>query len=130
VDTAAHRVELHVDSRALRVRDPHGSDKDRGEIESTMLGPEVLDTARYPEIVFRSSSVEPAGPGSWNVRGNLTLHGQPRPITVNVIEKDGHYAGQAVFKQTEFGIKPIRVGGGAVRVKDELRIEFDIQLAP
>ena len=69
VDAAAHRVELHVDSKALRVRDPHGLDKDRGEIESTMLGPEVLDAERYPEIVFRTSSVEPAGPGSWNVWG-------------------------------------------------------------
>jgi hypothetical protein len=33
------------------------------------------------------------------------------------------------LKQTEFGIKPVKVAGGAVRVKDEIQIDLDIQLA-
>src|SRR5438132_12592088 len=54
VDAAAHRVELRVDSKALRVRDLDVSEKDRGEIQTTMLGPQVLDVEGYPQIVFRS----------------------------------------------------------------------------
>src|SRR4051812_45801718 len=50
VDPEAHRVELRVDAAALRVQDPKASDKDRAEIQKTMLGPEVLDAERYPEI--------------------------------------------------------------------------------
>lgn len=129
VDDKAHKVEFHVEAGALLVRDPQGPEKDRAEVQKTMLGPGVLDSERYAEIAFRSASAEPAGEGAWKVSGTLTLHGQSRPVTVAVKEAGGHYTGSASLKQTEFGIKPARVGGGAVRVKDELRIEFDIQLA-
>ena len=128
-DTASHRVELRVEAAALRVQDPKGSDKDREQIEKTMLGPDVLDTERYHEIVFQSTSVREAGAGAWNVSGNLTLHGATRPVTVEVRERGGHYAGSATIRQSEFGIKPVKVAGGTVKVKDEVKIEFDIQLA-
>ena len=129
VDTSAPHLELRTDAAALRVRDPKASDKDRSEIQKTMLGPEVLDVERYPEIAFRSTAVEPMGAGAWKVRGALTLHGQTRPLAVEVNERAGHYVGSLLLKQTDFGIKPIRIAGGTVRVKDEIRIEFDIQLA-
>lgn len=123
-------AEVHVDARALRVVDRDVSEKDRAEIQKTMLGPEVLDSERFPEIVFRTTSAESAGAGRWTLRGNLTLHGETRAVTVEAILKNGHYTGHATVKQTEFGMKPVRVAGGAVRVKDEVRIEFDVQLAP
>ena len=129
-DTAAHAVEFRVDASALRVRDANVSDKDREEIQKTMSGPEVLDVQRYPEITFRSTTVEPSGPDSWKVTGSLTLHGQTRPVAITVNQKAGHFAGSAQLKQTDFGIKPVRVAGGTVRVKDEIRIEFDVQLKP
>ena len=94
-----------------------------------MLGPEVLDAERHPEIAFRSTAAEPAGAGSWKVQGNLTLHGQTRTVVVEVREEGGHYVGTSRFKQTEFGIQPVKVAGGSIRVKDEIRIEFNIQLA-
>jgi len=129
VDTGAHKVELRLQAGALKVLDPKTSEKDRAEIQKTMLGPDVLDVAQYPEISFQSTGAESSGNGSWKVRGSLTLHGQSKPVVVDVSEKDGHYVGTAQLKQTDFGIKPVRVAGGTVRVKDELRIEFDIQLA-
>src|SRR5438067_3085849 len=42
-DATTHHVEVHARSGALRVRDAKVSDKDRAEIQKTMLGPEVLD---------------------------------------------------------------------------------------
>ncbi|HEV2687217.1 MAG TPA: YceI family protein [Bryobacteraceae bacterium] len=128
-DITGHHVELTVEASALRVRDTDASEKDRAEIQKTMLGPAVLDTERYREIVFRSTAAEPAGTGAWNVSGALTLHGQTKTVAVRVSEKAGHYIGQVALKQTDFGMKPVKVGGGAVKVKDEIRIEFDIQLA-
>jgi polyisoprenoid-binding protein YceI len=129
VDTAAQQVELRVVAGSLRVRDAKASEKDRAEIQKTMLGPDVLDSERYPDIVFRSATVAPAGTDSWEVRGNLTLHGQTRPVAVKVSEKAGHYVGTALLKQTDFGVKPVRIAGGTVRVRDEIQIEFDIELA-
>jgi polyisoprenoid-binding protein YceI len=129
VDATAHTVELTVKAGTLKVRDANVSDKDRAQIQSTMLGPEVLDAASSPEIIFRSTAAESAGAGSWTLHGNLTLRGQTRPVTVTVKESSGHYVGTARLKQTEFGITPVKVAGGAVKVKDEIRIEFDISLA-
>jgi polyisoprenoid-binding protein YceI len=128
-DSDAHHVEVRIDAAALRVRDSKASEKDRNEIQTTMLGPNVLDSEHHPEIVFRSATVEPMGTGSWKVHGDLKLHGQSRPVTVEVSERGGHYLGSLLLKQAEFGIKPVRVAGGTVRVKDEIRIEFDIQMA-
>jgi polyisoprenoid-binding protein YceI len=129
VDTSAHTVELRVAAGSLKVRDPNVSEKDRGEIQSTMLGPEVLDVEHHSEIVFRSTGAESTGDRAWRLRGNLTIHGQSRPVEVEVRENAGHYRGGARLKQSEFGIKPVKVAGGTIRVKDEIRIEFDIQPA-
>ena len=129
VDVEARKVELHVNAAALRVRDAKVSDKDRGEIQTTMLGPEVLDAGNHKEIVFQSTGAEAAGTGAWKVSGNLTLHGETKPVSLEVREKDGHYSGTCRFNITAFGIKPVKAAGGTVRVKDEVQIDFDIQLA-
>jgi polyisoprenoid-binding protein YceI len=129
VDVEGRKVELHASAGALRVRDPKVSDKDRGEIQTNMLGTDVLDAENYKEIKFQSTSAEPAGTGTWKVTGALTLHGQTRPVSMEIHARDGHYVGACRFKITDFGIKPVKVAGGTVRVKDDVQIEFDIQLA-
>jgi polyisoprenoid-binding protein YceI len=121
-------VEIHVDASQLRVIDKDASEKERAEVQKTMVGPEVLDSEHHPEIVFKSTNAEPTGQGRWTLHGNLTLCGQKRPVTVQVALKDGHYTGETTVKQTDFGIKP--PGKLGVRAKDEVRIEFDVQLAP
>jgi polyisoprenoid-binding protein YceI len=127
-DTGLHpAVEIRVDARALRVIDKGGSEKDRAEVQQTMLGPEVLDSERHQEIVFKSTGAEAAGEGRWTLRGNLTLRGQTRPVSVQVTLKDGRYTGETSVKQTDFGIKP--PGKAGVRAKDEVKIEFEVLLA-
>lgn len=119
-------VELQVDARQLQAMDPDVSAKDRAEVQQTMLGPTVLDSARFPEIRFRSLTVEKAGEGKWRVHGDLTLHGETRPVLVEVNGGSGHYRGSATVRQTDFGVKPVSAGGGAIKVKDEVRVEFEI----
>lgn len=127
-DVGSHpSVEVHVDARALRVTGKDEPEKDRAEVQATMLGPEVLDSEHHQEIIFKSTTAEPAGPGRWTLRGNLTLHGQTRPVTVEVTLKEGHYIGSATVKQTDFGIKP--PGKPGIRAKDEVAVEFDVRLA-
>jgi len=111
------------------VIDPGESEKDRGEVQKVMLGPDVLDTSRYPEIKFVSEKVEVLGESRWRVAGNLTLHGQTKPVTLETTLEKGHYRGTATVLQTNFGITPIKVAGGSIKVKDEVQIEYDIVLA-
>jgi polyisoprenoid-binding protein YceI len=129
MDAAAGTVELRVNASSLKVLDPKTSDADKSEIQSTMLGSKVLDAGRFPEIVFRSRRTQPTGSASWQVNGDLTLHGQTHPVQVEVRQNGEHYVGTARFKQTEFGIQPVTAAGGSIRVKDELLIEFDIQVS-
>ena len=126
-DTGSHAaVEIHVDARALRVIDKSESEKDRAEVQKTMLGPEVLDSERYHEIVFKSTTAEATDQGQWTLHGTLTLRGQTRPVTIHVTLKNGQYTGETTVKQTDFGITP--PGKAGVRAKDEVRIAFDVRL--
>ena len=119
-------VEISVQSANLQVLDPGLAAGSRAEVLARMLGPEVLDSARYPDIVFTSTAIESVGPDRWTVTGRLSIHGVTRPTTFSVALRDGRYRGTAVLKQRDFGIEPISIVGGTVRVKDELKVEFDI----
>src|ERR1700688_1575640 len=60
-DTGPHpAVEVHVDARELRVIGKDEPEKDRAEVQKTMLGPEVLDSEHYQEIVFKSTAADSA----------------------------------------------------------------------
>jgi len=70
--------------------------------------------------------VEQQSGGEVSVSCNLMLHGQTQPINLRVVNTQLHDRGMAVLKQTEFGIKPITVGGGTIKEKDEVKIDFEI----
>jgi len=125
-DSGHSSVQLRVDSRKMRVLDPDTSADKRAEIQHTMQSAKVLDVEKFPEISYQSTAVTSRGTGQWEVRGNLTLHGKKQPVAVDVSLQGGHYRGSASIKQSDFGIEPIRIAGGTVKVKDELKIEFDI----
>jgi len=57
------------------------------------------------------------------------LHGQTRDVTVAVTMAQGHYLATVKLRQTDFGITPISIAGGAVSVKDEVQIDADIVTA-
>lgn len=118
-------VTLRVNAKEMKVVDPQVSDKDRAEIQRDMNA-KVLASEQYPTIEFASTSVKKTGPEHWTVVGNLTLHGQTKPVTVTVSRVGGHYSGDAKLKQTAFGITPVSAAGGTVKVKDEVKVTFEI----
>ena len=126
LDEGKRTVDFTVDAKQLRVLDPDASSSERIQVQANMQGAEVLDVSKFPEIKFSSTSIEPNGAGKWTVRGALTLHGQTHAVSVNVQGGSGHYTGSAALKQTDFGITPISIAGGSVKVKDEIRVEFEI----
>ena len=129
-DSVKPSVEFWVDADSLRVLDRDLSAKDRAEVQRTMEGPEVLDIGQFPEIHFRSTAVEKESANRWTVRGDLNLHGQSGPVVVHASETDGRYVGSAILNQRDFGITPITIAGGTVRVKDLVKIEFDVATMP
>ena len=127
---AALRVQVRADS--LEVMDDIKS-KDRQEIESTMSNT-VLETAKFPEISFASTSVAATQLGDSryqaNINGNLTLHGSTRPITiptqVTLMGDMLRAGGEFPLLQSNFGIAPVSAAGGTIKLKDELKLSFDI----
>jgi polyisoprenoid-binding protein YceI len=119
-------VEIQVRSAELVALDPALSPSKRAEVQARMVGPDVLDVTQYPDITFVSTALESPGANRWNVNGRLTIHGQTRPVTFTVTRQDGHYRGTVALKQSDFGIRPISIVGGTVKVKDELKDEFDV----
>ena len=119
-------VEATIQTADLSVLDPELSPSKRAEVQGRMLGPEVLDAKTYPQITFASTAIEPAGTGQWRVSGRLTIHGHTQLVTVPVTHEKGAYRGRVRIKQRDYGITPISIAGGTVKVKDELSIEFEI----
>lgn len=111
------------------------SDKDRREIERVMQQ-EVLESSTYPEIIYqcpaRSAVVSGNGGGPLDVtlQGSLTLHGvtrrQPVRARVFLMGEMLRSQGELTLRQGEYGIRPVSVAGGMLKVKDEVKLTFDI----
>jgi polyisoprenoid-binding protein YceI len=129
IDETKKTVDVTVNAAKMEVLDPKLSADRRASVQANMSGSGVLDTAKYPMIVFHSSNVEFDAKGHGSVPGNLTLHGQTHAIVVDLTRVGvGHFTGSATVRQTAFGITPIRIMGGAVTVKDDVNVVFDIFL--
>lgn len=123
-------VSFTVSASSLVVEpDPKLSESDRADVQDTMQT-KVLESGKYPRIEFRSTRIMGRGSDTWDVEGDLSLHGVSRPITLVVQKNNGHYVGRTRIKQTDFAIRPVSVGAGLVKVSDEVEIEFDIVTAP
>lgn len=126
VDEGAGHVTLVIEAARLKVQDPQLAPDKRQQVQQRMLSPDVLDVVHFPQIAFESMAASPGPNAQWTVRGQLSLHGVKRPIVLSLRRENGHYLGACTIKQRDFGITPVSIGGGTVKVKDELRVDFDV----
>ncbi len=128
-------MSLEFNAAALKVSGKGEPAADVPQVQQVMLSEQVLDVKRFPTVVFRSRRVS-AGPKAANgtalaIEGDFTLHGVTRPLTIHATATLGPdrltARGTFVIKQTDFGIKPVTAGGGTVKVKDEVQVEFVLE---
>jgi polyisoprenoid-binding protein YceI len=132
-DLGRSSVTLEFETAQLKVTGKGEPEKDVPKVQAKMVGPEVLDVARYPRATFRSTAVSgaAAGEGTFDlqVTGDLTLHGVTRSVTVPMRvtrSADGLSAsGRTTIRHTDFGMKPVSVAG-VVKVKNELTLQFAV----
>ena len=94
----------------------------------------VLEPAKYPEIVFNSTSVKgkAVGAGQYDLKiaGNLTLHGVTRPIVipakVTVSGSDLRATGEFSINRSDFKVKATSAFHGMIRVRNKVKFTFDI----
>lgn len=126
LDAEKKTVSLTFRAKDMKVLDEGVKESERAEIDQTMKSDKVLDAARFPEIRFASTSVAEQASDRYQVRGDLTLHGVTKPIELPVTLANGRYNGSVKLKQTDFGITPVSVAGGTVKVKEVIEIVFEI----
>lgn len=125
-------LHLKVNAASLAVQD-RVSEADRREMERLMRD-NVLEINRFPHIMYECSRVsgDQTGPAQYRItlNGELTLHGVSRihPVAaqVNVTGNILRASGECTLRQTDFGIKLVSAAAGTLRVKDELKLSFDI----
>jgi polyisoprenoid-binding protein YceI len=95
---------------------------------------EVLDITDFPDVLFESKqiSVEKVSVGvlQVNVSGDLTLHGSTQSHSfearVMVMGTMLRVSGDFSIRQSDYGIKPVSFAAGALRLKDELKFNFEL----
>lgn len=125
-------LHLRIRAASLEIQND-ASEKDKREMKRVM-DDEVLESARYPEIVFNGTAAQAAKAGEGGFRlqvdGSLQLHGVTRPEKIMAqvaVSGDTLRAfGDFTLRQTDYRIKLASVAGGALKLKDELKFAFDI----
>lgn len=126
-------IRLVIATSALRVSADGEPEGDAPKVQEAMDGEQVLDVARYPQIVFESTSVALENRRDSildvTVTGRLTIRDTTReiaaPVHVELQRTAVTASGRFTIKQSSFGIKPVSVGG-VVAVKDTIEIEFSV----
>ena len=124
-------VTAELDLGSLTVREGSGgakplSDKDRRDIQNQ--AGKILGSAATAR--FNSTRVlEPAGQSDGAIEGTLTLNGASRPARLAVTSSGpGQYRGSTAIKQTDFGITPYSGFFGALKLRDEVTVEFEVTI--
>jgi polyisoprenoid-binding protein YceI len=94
----------------------------------------VLEPAKYPEIVFKSTEVtgKSLGNGQYDLKiaGELTLHGVTRqiviPAKVTVTGNNLRAIGEFSIDRSDFRVKATSAFHGMVRVRNKVKFTFDI----
>jgi polyisoprenoid-binding protein YceI len=128
---AAATVTAELDLGSLAVRAGSGgarplTDSDRRDIESTMR--KILPAGAAATAAFRSTRIIPSVVGG-AIEGTLTLNGRSQPARLQVANPaPGRYRGTAPVVQSAFGIKPYTGFFGALKLRDEVGVEFEVTI--
>ena len=126
-DPARSKVAAHIAAASL--------DTNVAELDELVRGPDLLDSERFPDIAFVSTSLRPTGKNVGEMDGELTIHGVTKPVTLSVTFNGGapnpltsrHTLGFSAtghFSRADFGLSHwYPAVGNEVRVRIEAEFE-------
>ncbi|MGH3177655.1 MAG: YceI family protein [Streptosporangiaceae bacterium] len=141
---SAATVSAELDLGSLEVREGTGgavplTDRDRREIKKQMGKILGSGTATFASsrIIPSGSLLAPGGTTPPNppatggaIEGTVTLNGTTQPARLQLTDSgSGRYRGSVTLAQTRFGIKPYTGFFGALKLKDEVVAEFEVDLS-
>lgn len=107
----ASRLDATIESASLEMDDAPQMCLD------IVKGPKMLDTAKYPKIVFHSEKIRMTGDKTFDIEGTLNLHGVTHPVVLTATYNGGYggmpdmdpharvgFSAHGAFKRSDFGI--------------------------
>jgi polyisoprenoid-binding protein YceI len=114
-------IKLTADPSSVEVESGEGGakplgDKDKKDIKKTIDG-KVLGSS---QITFTSSEVSDS-----QAKGDLSIAGKSSDVTIPINVSGDKISGSATLNQSDFGVKPFSTMMGALKVKDQVTVEFE-----
>ena len=125
-DPASARVEALIDMTSLDVAND--------DFAETLLGPQWFEAAEFPQARFVSTAVTVTGDNAGTLTGDLTLHGETHPVTLDIVFNGGGrdrlrggayiagFSARGMISRAAFGVD--RFSG---LIADEVEIEIEAE---
>jgi len=129
-DLSRSTVEATIDAGSIDTRVE--------QRDNHLRSPDFFDVAKFPNITFKSTKVEKAGPGKLKVTGDLTIHGVTKSVVLDVdgpteAIKDGKGLRRGLTATTsinrqDYGLKWNKMVEAGPIVGDEVKIEIEAEI--
>jgi len=123
---------MAVDEAPLRAEAGFATQPTESDIEGTRANmlEKVLEAEKFPFVIVRVSGAD-ANQGNATLDIAITLHGATRtlraPVQIDADATQISVAGRLGFDQTDFGITPYSLLGGAIAVQNRVELRFRIR---
>lgn len=113
-------------------------DTNEGDRDGHLKSADFFDADTYPEITFQSTSITATDEDTYEITGDLTMHGVTKPITLTaeIGGSDADMYGNtrtgleatAELSRSDYGMKfNAALGSGNMMVSDKVQLDLDIQ---
>jgi polyisoprenoid-binding protein YceI len=127
----AASVEVTISTASIRTNN--------GIRDNDLRSSNFLEVGKYPEIKFKSTSVEPSGGDHFKLTGDLTIKETTRPVVLDVTRYGefndqgmmGHriaYGATTKINRKDFGLSFNAVLDGRLVVSEEIQITLEGEL--
>lgn len=133
----ASKLETTIESASLQM------DAAPKMCTDIVRGPQFLDTAKYPKIVFRSEHIQMTGAKTFEIQGTLDLHGVTKPLTLTGTYNGGYagmpnmdpharigFSAHGAFKRSDFGMaNGVPAPGTTIGVGDLIDVTIEAEFS-
>ena len=124
-------VEVTISTASIRTNN--------GIRDNDLRSSNFLEVEKYPEIKFKSTSVEPSGGDHYKLTGDLTIKETTHPVVLDVVRYGefndegmmGHriaYGATTKINRKDFGVSLSMVLDGRIVVSEEIQITIEGEL--
>ena len=127
----AASVEVTISTASIRTNHPVR--------DNDLRSGNFLEVEKYPEMTFKSTGVQAAGPDHYTLTGDLTIKGNTRPVSLDVTRYGefndpgmmGHriaYSATTKINRREFGLSFNAILDGRLVVSEDIQIAIEGEL--